>query len=325
MEPLLEISDLHVDFHSYAGVTRVLNGIDLELFPGEFLGLVGESGSGKSLTAAAILGLLPKKSAVISKGSIRFEGTQLVGKSETEYQSIRGRKISMVFQEPMNALNPAFKIGQQMTEILKIHQRSLSSQAARAEAIRWLDRVRIPQPERMINVYPFELSGGMRQRVLLAMALSCGSKLLLADEPTTALDVTIQAQILHLMRETADSLGTSVLLITHDLGVVAKTCHRVAVMYSGTIVESGPVKSVLRQPGHPYTKALLRALPSLEGSKKTLKSISGSVPNLLTPPSGCRFHPRCPLAEKRCQESRPQLLTTTDSHYVACWREGYHG
>lgn len=324
MEPLLKISDLHVGFLSYAGVTQVLNGIDLELFPGEFLGLVGESGSGKSLTANAVLGLLPARSAVISKGSIMFEGQELIGRSEKEFQSLRGKKISMVFQEPMNALNPSFKIGTQMVEILKLH-RGLTNKEAKAEAVRWLSRVHIQNPERVIKEYPFELSGGMRQRVLLAMALSCGSKLLLADEPTTALDVTIQAQILRLMKETADQLGTSVLLITHDLAVVAQTCQRVAVMYSGNIVESGPVIKVLHKPRHPYTKALLKALPNPDDSETELQSIPGSVPNLLTPPSGCRFHPRCVLAEKLCREIRPQLTSVSENHYVACWREGDHG
>ncbi|HBW33967.1 ABC transporter ATP-binding protein [Desulfosporosinus sp. BICA1-9] len=323
MEPLLRISDLHVDFLGYAGVTRVLNGIDLELFPGEFLGLVGESGSGKSLTANSVLGLLPKRSARISKGSIMFEGQELVGKPEKEFQSIRGKKISMVFQEPMNALNPSFKIGTQMAEILKLHK-GLTSKEAKVESVRWLSRVRIPHPERIVNEYPFELSGGMRQRVLLAMALGCGAKLLLADEPTTALDVTIQAQILQLMKETADQLGTSVLLITHDLAVVAQTCRRVAVMYSGNIVESGPVGEVLHRPRHPYTIALLQALPNPDGKQNDLRSIPGSVPNLLTPPSGCRFHPRCTLAEKKCREIRPLLTSISENHYVACWRDGHH-
>ncbi len=323
MEPLLKIKDLHVDFLSYAGAAHALNGIDFELFPGEFLGLVGESGSGKSLTANSVLGLLPRKNAVIAKGSILFEGEELVGKSEREYQALRGKKISMVFQEPMNALNPAFKIGSQVTEILKLHQ-GVTAKKARTEAVRWLARVRIPHPEEIMNVYPFELSGGMRQRVLLAMALSCGSKLLLADEPTTALDVSIQAQILRLIRDTTDSLGTSVLLITHDLAVVAQTCQRVAVMYSGNIVESGPVSNVLRLPRHPYTKALLQALPHLDGPIKALQSIPGTVPNLLTPPSGCRFHPRCSVAEKRCQADRPKLLSVAENHYVACWRESHH-
>lgn len=323
MEPLLKISNLHVDFLGYAGVARALNGIDLELFPGEFLGIVGESGSGKSLTANTILGLLPKRSAVISQGSIMFEGKELVGRSEKEFQSIRGKKISMVFQEPMNALNPSFKIGTQMAEILKLHK-GLTSKEAKSEAVRWLTRVQIPHPERIVQEYPFELSGGMRQRVLLAMALSCGSKLLLADEPTTALDVTIQAQILKLMKETTDQLGTSVLLITHDLAVVAQTCHRVAVMYSGNIVESGPVIEVLHQPRHPYTKALLTALPNPNGRKNELESIPGSVPNLLKPPSGCRFHPRCSLVEKQCREIRPELTRVSDNHYVACWRDGNH-
>ncbi len=323
MEPLLKISDLHVGFLSYAGVTQVLNGIDLELFPGEFLGLVGESGSGKSLTANAVLGLLPARSAVISKGSIMFEGQELIGRSEKEFQSLRGKKISMVFQEPMNALNPSYKIGSQMVEILKLH-RGLTKKEAKVEAVSWLSQVHIQNPERVIKEYPFELSGGMRQRVLLAMALSCGSKLLLADEPTTALDVTIQAQILRLMKETADQLRTSVLLITHDLAVVAQTCQRVAVMYSGNIVESGPVINVLHKPRHPYTKALLMALPNPDESVTELQSIPGSVPNLLTPPSGCRFHPRCVLAENRCREIRPQLTSVSDNHYVACWREEDH-
>lgn len=320
MEPLLKISDLHVGFLRYAGVARVLNGIDLELFPGEFLGLVGESGSGKSLTANAVLGLLPAKSAVISKGSIMFEGKELTGRSQKEFQSLRGKKISMVFQEPMNALNPSYKIGAQMVEILKLHK-GLTNKEAKVEAIRWLSRVHIQNPEKVMKEYPFELSGGMRQRVLLAMALSCGSKLLLADEPTTALDVTIQAQILRLMQETADQLGTSVLLITHDLAVVAQTCQRVAVMYCGNIVEIGPVNKVLHEPHHPYTKALLEALPNPDGSKTELQSIPGSVPNLLTPPDGCRFHPRCLRADKTCMEMRPQLTTVSENHYVACWRE----
>lgn len=324
MEPLLKISDLHVGFLSYAGVTQVLNGIDLELFPGEFLGLVGESGSGKSLTANAVLGLLPARRVVISKGSITFEGQELIGRSEKEFQSLRGKKISMVFQEPMNALNPSYKIGTQMVEILRLHK-GLTNKEAKAEALRWLSRVHIQNPEKVMKEYPFELSGGMRQRVLLAMALSCGSKLLLADEPTTALDVTIQAQILRLMKETADLLGTSVLLITHDLAVVAQTCQRVAVMYSGNIVESGPVINVLHKPRHPYTVALLKTLPNPDDSATELQSIPGSVPNLLTPPSGCRFHPRCFLAEKRCSEIRPLLTSVSENHYVACWREGDHG
>ncbi len=324
MEPLLAISGLRVDFHGYAGTARALDGIDLTIMPGEFLGLVGESGSGKSLTAAAILGLLPRGSARIAGGSILFEGEELIGKPEKEYASLRGSKISMVFQEPMNALNPVFKIGRQMSEILRIHRR-LPAGEARREAANWLSRVRIPHPERVLDLYPFELSGGMRQRVLLAMALSCGSRLLLADEPTTALDVTIQAQILRLMQETAQSLGTAVLLITHDLGVVAQTCRRVAVMYCGVIVETGPVHEVLHRPGHPYTQALLKALPRLENRQEHLQPITGSVPNLLALPSGCRFHPRCAAAGERCRRSRPKPVAVAAGHVVACWEARING
>lgn len=320
MAPLLQIRDLNVDFLSSAGAARVLNGLDLEINTGEFLGLVGESGSGKSVTANAILGLLPRRNVTISKGSILFRGKELLTLQECDYQDIRGKHISMVFQEPMNALNPAFKIGAQLGEIIRL-DRKINKKEAKIEAVHWLARVGITNPEKLMNAYPFEFSGGMRQRVLLAMALSCGSELLLADEPTTALDVTIQAQILRLIKDMSDSLGTSVLLITHDLGVVAQTCQRVAVMYSGSIVEVGPVKKVLSEPRHPYTMALLKALPGIKGRSKELVPIPGSVPNLLAPPLGCRFFPRCAVSHDRCILERPPLVNVSDQHYLACWGE----
>jgi len=298
-------------------MVKAVDGVSLEIFPGETMGLVGESGCGKSMTALSILKLYPQPQGKIVAGEIVFEGQNLVPLKEEEMRKIRGKKISMVFQEPMTSLDPVFPVGEEIMEVLRIHE-AMSPATAREKAIEMLRLVRIPEPERIFHSYPHQLSGGMRQRVMIAIALACRPRLLLADEPTTALDVTIQAQILELIEELKEELHTAVLLITHDLGVVAETCQRVAVMYAGKIVEKAQVFELFDNPLHPYTRALLASIPHIEEEKEALESIPGSVPDLLSPPSGCRFHPRCLQAFERCFEEEPQLKEKEEKHCVAC-------
>jgi len=314
---LLELTDLHLEFPTYWGVVEALSGVQLALHRGEMLGLVGESGCGKSVTAMSVLRLLPEGHYRVPRGGISFDGRDLLALDEQGMQQIRGRRIAMIFQEPMTSLNPTIRVGRQIAEVIESHQR-LGAAAARSRAVSLLQEMRIPDPERAAERYPFELSGGMRQRAMIAMALSCEPDLLIADEPTTALDVTVQAQVLSLLRQKCRERGTAVLLITHDLGVVAGTCERVAVMYAGTVVETGPVTEVLQQPRHPYTRALLETIPERFGRDQRLEVIPGSVPNLLHPPPGCRFHPRCRQVMDRCRSQRPPSFAGA-AYTVACW------
>ena len=320
---VLEIRDLRVEFHTESGVVKALDGVNLTLEEGEVLGVVGETGCGKSVTAQTILKLLPSPPAKITGGEILLEGRNILDLSEEELGKIRGRKITMIFQEPMTSLNPVFTVWEQMKDVITLH-RGVSKEEAWKIAIEVLKDVRMPDPEGALKKYPHELSGGQRQRIMIAMALSCRPKILIADEPTTALDVTIQAQILNLLKSLQEKYGMSVVLITHDMGVVAQVADRVAVMYAGSVVEIGNVEDVLRNPLHPYTKGLLRAIPTVRKKLERLESIPGSVPNLLDPPSGCRFHPRCSLVKDVCRKVKPKLKDV-DGRLVACHavREGW--
>jgi peptide/nickel transport system ATP-binding protein len=322
VESILEIDDLHTHFFTRDGVVRAVDGVSYNLAKGETLGVVGESGCGKSITALSVLRLIPQPPGRIVGGAIRFEGRNLLDLSETEMRGIRGNDISMIFQEPMTSLNPVLTVGNQIAETLMLHQ-GLSKRAALDRAIEMLTLVRIPEAERRIKQYPHQLSGGMRQRVMIAMALSCNPKVLIADEPTTALDVTIQAQILHLMQELKEKLGTAVILITHDLGVVAETAQRVVVMYAGRKVEEAPVEDLFARPLHPYTRGLMAAIPrlgsSLEEKRQRLAEIPGMVPSLRGAMQGCSFAPRCAFATDRCRSEFPPLEDVGAGHVVACW------
>ncbi len=319
-EPLLAVRDLRTWFFTDQGVAKAVDGVSFDVRERETLGIVGESGCGKTVTSLSILGLLPQPPARVMDGSsVRFMGEELVGASEDRMRDLRGNDISMIFQEPMSSLNPVYSVGGQIVEAIRLH-RGLDKKGARAEAVRLLDEVGIPEPERRIDEYPHQLSGGMRQRVMIAMALSCEPKLLIADEPTTALDVTIQAQILELLAELRGSHGMAVLLITHDLGVVAEVCDRVVVMYAGQVVESGTVHEIFESPAHPYTRALLASLPSVDNPGQRLVSIPGTVPNPTRWPDGCRFRARCSEARDGCE--RPQGLVDlgAEGRAARCWR-----
>jgi peptide/nickel transport system ATP-binding protein len=316
IQNLLEVRDLRVYFHTEDGILKAVDGVNFQVKAGEMLGLVGESGCGKSVTAFSILQLLPAPPAKYEGGEIIFEGENLLSKNEKALRRIRGNSISMIFQEPMSSLNPVMSIGKQITETVIEHQKK-SKREAREIAIDMLRRVGIPAPETRFDEYPHQLSGGMKQRVMIAIALVCNPKLLIADEPTTALDVTIQAQILDLLKALQIEFNMSVLLITHDLGVVAETCHNVAVMYAGKIVEYASVNDLFEYPKHPYTHGLFRSLPSITDKKATLDVIPGVVPNPLDFPSGCRFRNRCPLAQDECK-IEPALRELTPGHFVAC-------
>lgn len=315
---MLQIEDLRTYFYTYQGVVKAIDGVDLCVRRGETLGLVGESGCGKSVTALSILGLVPNPPGRIESGRVLLEGEDLLLKSPAAMRRIRGGSISMVFQEPMSCLNPVFRIGDQMIEVIRLHQK-VSRDRARDRALEMLREVNMPDPEAVLTRYPFQLSGGMLQRTMIAMALAREPSLLLADEPTTALDVTVQAQILQLMKELIRRRDASVLLITHALGVVAQTCDSVAVMYAGTIVESGPVRKVLGSPAHPYTRGLLECIPDPFSRSDHLSLIPGSVPDLIDPPPGCRFHPRCHKATSTCARARPQLVEVGLGHTVCCY------
>jgi peptide/nickel transport system ATP-binding protein len=320
MEPLLEVRDLSVRFDTDEGTVHAVDGMSLELASGQVLGIVGESGCGKSVTALSVLGLLPKTATVT--GSIRFEGAELLGAPRSRLRKIRGRQISFVFQEPMTSLNPVLRIGNQIEEVLREHL-SLSRTAAKERVVELLDLVHIPDPSRRIDEYPHQLSGGMRQRVVIAMALACDPKILIADEPTTALDVTIQAGILDLLRELRARLGTAIVLITHNLGVVADLADRVVVMYAGRKAEEAAVGELFAHPQHPYTIGLLGAVPRAGSARNgRLQEIPGRVPSLAEPPGHCAFADRCPRADEQSWSSVPELRLVRPDHVVACFHPG---
>ena len=315
--PLLSINDLHVSFFTDKGEVKAVRGIDLEIQAGRTLALVGESGCGKSVSALSIMRLIEPPGRIV-KGNIAYQGRDLATSSEAELQSIRGKSISMIFQEPMTSLNPVFTIGNQIGEVLQLHQ-GFTEREAHQEVLRLLETVGIAPPAQRLEQYPHELSGGMKQRVMIAMALACRPDLLIADEPTTALDVTIQAQILDLLKRLQDEMGMAILLITHNLGVVAQFAQDVAVMYAGKIVEYTDVQTLFRNPLHPYTNALLRALPRRGHRTERLAAIKGSVPSPLQYPPGCAFSARCPETLDFCAEKQPTLIAVESSHAAACW------
>ncbi|MEI6156835.1 MAG: ABC transporter ATP-binding protein [Atribacterota bacterium] len=318
MKKILDIRHLKTYLHTPAGEVKAVDGINCDILSEETMGLVGESGCGKTMTALSILKLYPKPQGRIVDGQVIFLGEDLVPKTEEEMYAIRGKKISMIFQEPMTSLDPVFPVGKEIMEVLTIHQ-NMTEKEAMNQTIELLRQVRIPEPERRMKEYPHQMSGGMRQRIMIAMALACRPQLLIADEPTTALDVTIQAQIIELIKELKREFHTAVLLITHDLGVVAETCQRVSVMYAGKIIERAPVTELFTHPSHPYTQALLNAIPQLTNHHShRLESIPGQVPNLIHPPSGCRFHPRCPFKMPLCEENEPSLNAREGEHTIAC-------
>ncbi|MDH4615938.1 ABC transporter ATP-binding protein [Brevibacillus sp. AY1] len=319
MERILDVKDLHVSFHTYAGEVKAVRGVNFHVNRGEAVAIVGESGCGKSVTAQSLMKLIPMPPGEIKKGEILFNGENLVSKSNKQMEAIRGKEIGMIFQDPMTSLNPTMTIGNQITEGLIKHQ-NMSRTDARKRAIELLTIVGIPQPEKRVEQYPHEFSGGMRQRAMIAIALACSPKLLIADEPTTALDVTIQAQILDLMKDLQKKLGTSIILITHDLGVVAEMCDRVIVMYAGKVIETGTVDDIFYNPQHPYTKGLLRSVPRLDLNRdEPLTPIFGTPPDLLRPPTGCGFTARCESAMRVCQEMDPELVEVSGSQRAACW------
>ncbi|WCF09484.1 ABC transporter ATP-binding protein [Paenibacillus thiaminolyticus] len=317
MTELLSVRQLRTSFMTRDGEVQSVRGVSFDVREGEVIGIVGESGSGKSVTAKSLIGLIPPP-GVIREGEVLYRGENLLALPEKRLRQIRGNRIAMIFQDPMTSLNPVVKVGAQIIEVLQRHKK-LGKQAARAEAIELLRKVGIPSPEERIDQYPHEFSGGMRQRAMIAMALSCHPELLIADEPTTALDVTIQAQILGLMKQLRDTTNTAILLITHDLGVVAQVCTRVVVMYGGLIMEEGTVHDIFERPMHPYTQGLLRSIPKVtDGERERLFSIEGTPPNLLHPPGGCPFQDRCPHAMEQCRELPPYAVTET-GHRSLCW------
>lgn len=318
IQPILKIENLHTHFFSDRGEIPAVDGVNLYINPGEVLGVVGESGCGKSVTSLSILGLVPSPPGRIMDGRILFKGRDIVPLKEKELRKIRGNSVSMIFQEPMTSLNPLFTVGQQIMETVRLH-RGLRKKEARALAIEMLGKVGIPRPEAIIDEYPHQLSGGMRQRVMIAMSISCSPELLIADEPTTALDVTIQAQILDLIRRLNEEQGTAVMMITHDLGVVAEMCHRVAVMYAGKVVEEGSVHDIFKKPLHPYTRGLIQSVPRMDVELDRLYSIPGNVPILSNELQGCRFAPRCSNVMEICQRSLPQLTLQEEHHSCRCW------
>ena len=321
--PLLDVQGLKTGFISRHGFLMAVDEISFSLEKGQTLGIVGESGCGKSVTALSLMRLIPQPHGKIKSGKILFEDQDLLKLSEKQIRALRGNAISMIFQEPMTSLNPVFTIGDQIAEAIALHQRHLNATQIYDKTIEMLERVGISEASKRYNEYPHQLSGGMRQRVMIAMALSCDPQILIADEPTTALDVTIQAQILKLIKQLQQDMGTAVILITHDLGVVAETCDQVAVMYAGKIVEYTPATKLFRHPKHHYTQGLLDSIPRLETSQQNaqrLKTIPGLVPNLMDLPKGCRFQDRCPAVEKTCLQSHPALLSSgTEDHQVACY------
>ncbi|MGL5414212.1 MAG: ABC transporter ATP-binding protein [Clostridium sp.] len=320
MEKLLEVKDLNINFNTYAGVVKAVRGVNFDLKKGEMLAIVGESGSGKSVTAKSLMGLLPEKIVDIDKRSeINFSNKNITKLSNRDLRKIRGKEIGMIFQDPMTSLNPTMKLGKQVSEVLKLHK-NMSSKEAMEETIKLFKAVHITNPEQRVNQYPFELSGGMRQRVVIAMAIACMPKIIIADEPTTALDVTIQAQIMELINELKEKTETSVILITHDLGVVKEFADRINVMYAGKIIEGGTVDEVFKNSKHPYTWALLKSMPTLTSRiKSELYALGGTPPDLLEPPVGCPFCDRCEYAMEICREAMPEKTDLTDTHFTYCW------
>ncbi|SCG82083.1 Oligopeptide transport ATP-binding protein oppD Stage 0 sporulation protein KD [Proteiniborus sp. DW1] len=316
---LLEVKDLTVSFDTYAGEVQAVRGASFHVNKGETLAIVGESGCGKSVTAQTIMQLIPMPPGRIKKGNIFFEGKDLAKLTDKQMEAVRGKDISMIFQDPMTSLNPTMRVGKQIMEGLMKHQKFTKSEA-KERAIEMLRLVGMPTPEKRVEQYPHEFSGGMRQRAMIAIALACNPKLLIADEPTTALDVTIQAQIMELMQDLQRKLNTSIILITHDLGVVAKVADRIAVMYAGVIIESGTAHEIFHNPQHPYTWGLLKSVPRLDtGEKERLVPIEGTPPDLFAPPKGCPFAARCEHAMKICKHQHPEKTNLTDTHYVNCW------
>ena len=318
MKKVLEVKNLSVSFNTYGGEVQAVRDVNFDLYEQETLAIVGESGSGKSVTVQSIMRLIAMPPGEFKSGSILLDGVDLTNKSEKQMERVRGKEIGMIFQDPMTSLNPTMKIGRQITEGLMKHQ-NMSKKAAQERGVELLKLVGIPNPERRINQYPHEFSGGMRQRAIIAIALSCNPKILIADEPTTALDVTIQAQILDLLKDIQKEMKTAIILITHDLGVVANTADRVAVMYGGKIVETGTVDDIFYQAKHPYTWGLLGSMPKLHDENEELKSIPGSPPDLKDPPKGCPFAARCPYAMKVCDRYMPNYTESTDTQKTACW------
>jgi oligopeptide/dipeptide ABC transporter ATP-binding protein len=316
---ILEVEDLHTYCFSRWGVVKAVDGVSFSLRQGEALGIVGESGCGKTMTALSLLRLVPRPAARIVKGTIRLEGENLLDKSEREMRKIRGRRISMILQDPQTSLNPVFTVGNQLIEAIKIHHRDGRRSLVR-RAIDGLKQVRVAAAERRVRDYPHQISGGMKQRVVGAIAISCEPNVIIADEPTTSLDVTIQAQYLRLLREIQEETNLALIFITHDFGIVAKMCDRVMVMYAGRVVESGPVRGIFNHPSHPYTQALLNSVPRMDEDVERLYSITGQPPALWDLPEGCRFAARCPYAEDRCRQDYPPSFTVGDGHTADCWR-----
>ncbi|GLI50524.1 MULTISPECIES: ABC transporter ATP-binding protein [Tepidanaerobacter] len=315
---LVEVKNLKTYFFTEDGVVPAVDGVDFSIKEGETLGIVGESGCGKSVTSLSILRLVPSPPGKIVDGEILFRGENLLKKSEAEMRKIRGNDISMIFQEPMTSLNPVFTVGEQIAEAIELHQ-GLDKKQAMDKAVEMLKLVGIPSAEKRVYDFPHQMSGGMRQRVMIAMALSCNPSLLIADEPTTALDVTIQAQILELMKDLKKKLNTSIMLITHDLGVVAEMAENVLVMYAGKVVEYADVRTIFKEPKHPYTIGLMESIPRLDQPREKLYVIEGTVPNPFDMPKGCRFHPRCPEAKDICVNREPELISS-NNHQVSCWK-----
>jgi oligopeptide transport system ATP-binding protein len=317
-EPILRVRDLSTQFFTDDGVVRAVDGVSFDLMPGETLGIVGESGCGKSMTALSLLRLVPEPGRVTA-GEVLYRGRDVLQMTDDEVRELRGKDVAMIFQDPQSSLNPVLKTGFQVEEAMLAHHQVERRDAAR-KAVDLLKRVRIPAAERRVKDYPHQLSGGMRQRAMIAMGLANSPSILIADEPTTALDVTVQAQILELVRDLNHELNTAVIMITHNLGVVAGLCSRILVMYAGRIVEEGPVKQIFKNPQHPYTWALLRSLPRVDADRRErLRSIEGLPPDLIAPPSGCRFHPRCPFREERCYRDDPELEQVGPDQRAACW------